>query len=178
MPKDDEKVSVAYALFCVSEELKAARKLYPDFPTAMHGISVLREEFEELWEQLRVKDGQRDQQKMWDEAVQVAAMAVRFMLDCCPDAHAEPVGTLTLIPAPPPARTVAICDAHHPDPFVRCWVAPGVPHAHWWVQDTVEAGGKTYQHIPGRCSPSKAREGVKGWICPPDCPVESLGLEA
>lgn len=177
MPID--KTDEDYALWCVKVELESARKQYPPFPTAMHGISVLREEFEELWELLRVKDADRDHNRMWEEAVQVGAMAVRFMLDCCPDAYKEPVSVAAYIVTP--ERTVAICDAKHPDPFVRCWVAPGKPHHHWWVQDTVEAGGRTFQHIPGRCSPGNKRKPGKTqfqareWVCPPDCPVESLG---
>ncbi len=66
----------------IAVELHDAEQQYVPFPTPMHGISVIREEFEELWELLREKDALRDKDAMRREAVQVAAMCVRFIIDC------------------------------------------------------------------------------------------------
>lgn len=46
------------------------------------GISVIREEFEELWEEVKNDEGQSGAARK--EAVQLAAMAVRYLLDLDP----------------------------------------------------------------------------------------------
>lgn len=61
----------------IFKELDRARRMHPDFPTMMHGYAVLQEEVEELWEEVK-----RDRPMLArDEAIQVAAMAIRFILD-------------------------------------------------------------------------------------------------
>ncbi len=59
------------------EASKAIAK-FPPFNSAHEGHSVLREEVEELWEHVRANTGYSDE--AYKEAVQVAAMAVRYML--------------------------------------------------------------------------------------------------
>lgn len=65
----------------VLDELHNAIDNYPAFNSAHEGMSVLREEVDELWDEVRVKQGKRDIAKMRHEAVQVAAMAIRFLMD-------------------------------------------------------------------------------------------------
>lgn len=67
----------------VRAELQAAQRSYPPMHSAHEGWAVIREELDELWAEVRVKDDHRDVAKMRREAVQVAAMAVRFILDVC-----------------------------------------------------------------------------------------------
>jgi NTP pyrophosphatase (non-canonical NTP hydrolase) len=62
------------------EALKATEK-YPPFHTAHEGFAVLLEEVNELWDEVKVKQGKRDKAKLRKEAVQVAAMALRFIID-------------------------------------------------------------------------------------------------
>jgi NTP pyrophosphatase (non-canonical NTP hydrolase) len=48
-----------------------------------HHRAVLFEEVDELWEEVRAKQGERDLDAMRAECIQVAAMAVRFAMDIC-----------------------------------------------------------------------------------------------
>jgi hypothetical protein len=79
------KIELAKVLSEVSEELDRAVAAFPAFHSAHEGHSTLREEFEELWDEVKVKQGQRLVHRMRHEAIQVAAMAVRFVLDLCGD---------------------------------------------------------------------------------------------
>jgi hypothetical protein len=49
--------------------------------SAHEGISVLREEFEELWDEVKMKHPDVD--KMRSEVIQVGAMALAFLLEVC-----------------------------------------------------------------------------------------------
>lgn len=71
----------------VGRELGDAVKKFDSFNTAHEGYAVILEELDELWTE--VKDRHQDPKRMREEAKQVAAMAVRFMLDICggPDAR-------------------------------------------------------------------------------------------
>lgn len=63
----------------VVSELERARRLFPrPFASAHEGFAILREEVDELWELVRGKQGKRDAQAMRIEAIQIAAMAIRF----------------------------------------------------------------------------------------------------
>ena len=74
--------SKAYQLSLeVLAELCRARGKFPAFHSAHEGIGVLFEEVCELWDEVREKNADAD--KMRGEAIQVAAMAMRFVLDVC-----------------------------------------------------------------------------------------------
>lgn len=67
----------------VFEELKSATSKFGSFGNSHEGCSVIREEFEELWDAVKDKKcGLPEQRK---EAIQVAAMAIRFIYDICPE---------------------------------------------------------------------------------------------
>lgn len=65
--------------FLVLWELDQAEKKHPDFPSAHHGISVIRAEYEELWEHVKADSGHTI--KAAREAVQIAATAMRYVLN-------------------------------------------------------------------------------------------------
>ena len=65
----------------ITEELVDATRANSSFHSAHEGISVIREEFEELWNEIKKKKNLRDPNLMKKEAVQVAAMAIRFIID-------------------------------------------------------------------------------------------------
>ena len=67
----------------IRNEVNAATAIYGPFHSAHEGHSVLREEFEELWDEVKVAQPRRDIEKMKHEALQTAAMAVRFVIDVC-----------------------------------------------------------------------------------------------
>lgn len=63
----------------VDQELAKATKKFAIFNSAHEGFSVIKEEVDELWHE--VKHGTVKRQRA--EAIQVAAMALRFIRDVC-----------------------------------------------------------------------------------------------
>jgi len=60
-------------------ELLRARQEHHTFTTYHHGAAVIREEYEELWEQVKKKKWNKE--AMRKEAIQVATTAIRFVVD-------------------------------------------------------------------------------------------------
>ena len=67
----------------VWKELEAAASNWPPFNSAHEGYGVIDEEFEELKEHIFMNQKKRDLDAMRKEAKQLAAMAVRFMVEVC-----------------------------------------------------------------------------------------------
>lgn len=67
----------------VSKELDRALRKYPRFNSAHEGIAVIDEEFIELRLEVYKRPKKRKVQKMRREAMQLAAMAMRFILEVC-----------------------------------------------------------------------------------------------
>jgi NTP pyrophosphatase (non-canonical NTP hydrolase) len=66
----------------VSEELDRALRKHPKWIDAHQGFAVLAEEVHELWDEVRIREGKRRPKRLRKEAIQVAAMALRFALEC------------------------------------------------------------------------------------------------
>lgn len=64
-------------------ELDNAMKNWPAFNSAHEGYGVLAEEFDELWAHVKTNQKKRDIEAMRKEAIQVAAMALRFAIEVC-----------------------------------------------------------------------------------------------
>ena len=62
-------------------ELTNARKKFPTFNSAHEGYSVLLEEVDELWDE--VKQRNQSIEIMRKEAVQIGAMALAFIVEVC-----------------------------------------------------------------------------------------------
>jgi hypothetical protein len=100
------------ALKLIVEEMERATALYGPFNSAHEGWAVIREEEEELWDEVKFNPMKLDfpphmyargyseeYQRAWKkhkhgqsmahEAVQIAAMALRFLIDLCPDKPEE-----------------------------------------------------------------------------------------
>lgn len=75
--------TVDEAFEAVRAELTSAMAKFPPFNSAHEGHSVIEEEFDELWDEIKLKQGARTLENMRAEAVQVAAMAIRFIVDVC-----------------------------------------------------------------------------------------------
>jgi hypothetical protein len=73
------------AVNAVMHESNRARDLYPAFNSAHEGYAVLLEEVDELWVEIKKNPKKRDPVAMREEAIQVAAMALRFVIDICED---------------------------------------------------------------------------------------------
>ncbi len=66
-------------------ELKRAREHYTKFASAHEGFAVLLEEVDELKAEVWKKPAWRSKERMRAEAIQIAAMALRFCIDICDD---------------------------------------------------------------------------------------------
>lgn len=79
--------TVEYRLFeifnAVKKEAESALIKWPSWASAHEGYAVLLEEVDELWEHVKTNQKNRDIPAMKKEAIQVAAMAIRFAIDCC-----------------------------------------------------------------------------------------------
>lgn len=69
----------------IREEYDRAKSNWPPFNSAHEGLAVLEEEVHELKLHVYTNQKRRDLRKMQAEAVQVAAMALRFATEVCDD---------------------------------------------------------------------------------------------
>lgn len=67
----------------ISSEVERATSKYPKMNSAHEGFAVLLEEVDELWDHVKMKETKRDLEAMKTEAIQCAAMCVRFATECC-----------------------------------------------------------------------------------------------
>ncbi len=75
--------AVHRALELVEQEVATARSRFPAFNSAHEGLAVIMEEFEELKAEVFRNPRDRSVPRMYQESIQVAAVAVRFMVDVC-----------------------------------------------------------------------------------------------
>lgn len=71
---------------CTADALAEAGRasvLWPPFNSAHEGFAVLLEEVDELKAHVWMKQSRRDLEAMRAEAIQVAAMALRFAAEVC-----------------------------------------------------------------------------------------------
>jgi hypothetical protein len=64
-------------------ELRFARGKFARFNSAHEGYAVILEELDELWAEVKGKVSPAQRLAMRKEAIQVAAMALRFIEDVC-----------------------------------------------------------------------------------------------
>ena len=95
--KTKEFLRLDFTLEQVREELIRATALHGPMRSSHEGYAVLLEEVDELWDEVKLKkrklltDQEKARVRMRKEAIQVAAMAIRFVLDVTyPVADAEP----------------------------------------------------------------------------------------
>ncbi len=69
------------AILDVSSEYQRAVDIYPMMNSPHEGLAIILEEFEELKEEVWKKQKNHNKHAMRKEAAQIAAMAVRFMVD-------------------------------------------------------------------------------------------------
>jgi len=81
-PKQD---GVSAAISSVESEVRRATALWPPFNSAHEGYGIIAEEFHELQEHVFTNQRKRDLAAMRGEAIQLAAMAVRFASEVCDD---------------------------------------------------------------------------------------------
>jgi len=74
-------MTIPTVISMVETELLSATKRYGPFRSSHEGYAVIKEELDELWEEIRKKPYHRSHTALRKEAIQVAAMAARFVLD-------------------------------------------------------------------------------------------------
>ncbi len=65
----------------IEDELRSASRQHGRFHSSHEGYAVIKEEVEELWDEIKKKTKNRSDKRMLEESVQVGAMAARFILD-------------------------------------------------------------------------------------------------
>ncbi len=81
--EDQKPDALTAAIDDARTEVTAAMKNWPAFNSAHEGYGVLAEEVDELWTHIKTNQKRRDIQAMRKEAIQVAAMALRFAAEVC-----------------------------------------------------------------------------------------------
>lgn len=74
-------MDIATALQMVRNELEKAKKQYPAFASPHEGLAIIEEEFLELRREVFLNHKVRVPEQMIKEAMQTAAMSIRFMVD-------------------------------------------------------------------------------------------------
>ena len=77
--RDEIALLAAYA----EAELRAALTHFAPFNSPHEGKAVIEEELDELWEHVKANSGQTEAARI--EAIQIAAMALRYAHDLCSD---------------------------------------------------------------------------------------------
>ncbi len=83
MKKNKKIDNVSQVVDLVLKELERASASNKPFNSPHEGFAVLLEEVDELWDEVKKKTKNRDNKLMQDEAVQIAAMGIRFITDLC-----------------------------------------------------------------------------------------------
>ena len=73
--------AVRNVLSALEVELLVAQREHPPMHSPHEGYAVIREELEELWEHVKADTGASYDAR--SEAIQLAAMACRYVLDIC-----------------------------------------------------------------------------------------------
>lgn len=65
----------------VQDELKSAMGKFPPYNSAHEGWAVIREELDELWDEIKNDKEWDAEERQMKEALQVAVTAIRFIYD-------------------------------------------------------------------------------------------------
>ena len=71
------------AIELVINELNNANKKFPLFNSSHEGWAVIKEEMDELWDEVKNNKDPMSKTKQKKEAIQVAAMGIKFLMSCC-----------------------------------------------------------------------------------------------
>lgn len=70
----------------IQTEYRRASILFPEFNTPHEGYAIIKEELDELWEAVKLKQSNPERLvRIIKEVTQVGAMALRFLIDLCED---------------------------------------------------------------------------------------------
>lgn len=80
-------MTLEQALKLVADEYKMAERKFPEFRSPHEGYAIMKEEVDELWDV--IKNNQcayhlyPNPAQELEEATQIAAMAIRYLVDLC-----------------------------------------------------------------------------------------------
>lgn len=85
MTQDNVTATTAEAVViaAVITELSRADRNHGPMASAHEGYAIVFEEMDELWDHVKTRQRDRDLTAMRKEAVQIAAMAIKFVRDVC-----------------------------------------------------------------------------------------------
>jgi len=78
----EEREAAAWRL--IRDEYMSATMRFGEFHNTHEGYAVILEELDELWEAIK---SNRPIEIIRQEAVRIAAMALRFLVDCCQESE-------------------------------------------------------------------------------------------
>ena len=67
----------------IEEEYLRASELYPDLHSNHEGYAVIKEEVDELWDEIKKSKDTKGNVRMQHELIQIGAMVVRFLDNLC-----------------------------------------------------------------------------------------------
>jgi hypothetical protein len=79
--EDPNDARIKPVMKAIRKEVERAMSLHGSMRNAHEAYAVLLEEVDELWDEVKKNSKTRDPLKMREEAIQVAAMAARFVID-------------------------------------------------------------------------------------------------
>ena len=71
------------SLKLIKKEFTRANKLYPDFHSNHEAYAVIKEEFDELWDEIRKEKGIKGNDEIRTELIQIGAMVVKYLENLC-----------------------------------------------------------------------------------------------
>lgn len=81
--KSRTTLSNEYLMMAVKTELDRATKNYGPMASSHEAYAVIKEEIDEYWLEVMKKPAERDRKRMQAELIQIAAMAMRAVIDTC-----------------------------------------------------------------------------------------------
>ena len=69
------------AIKSMTDEFRRAQDLFPKFHSNHEGYAVIKEEMDELWDEIKKEKGTKGNEAMKKELIQVGAMVLRFLND-------------------------------------------------------------------------------------------------
>ncbi len=78
MELSGDKINLTKALDLIVAELYRANRKFPLFSSKHEGHAVIREEFDEMWDE--VKDKNHTNSVLQKECIQLAAMCIKFLI--------------------------------------------------------------------------------------------------
>ena len=81
--KSDERKIRDFWIEKIKLEISQANSKFNNFHSRHEGYGVIKEEFDELWDEIKINSSYPGYwAPICEEAIQLAAMAIRFLMDC------------------------------------------------------------------------------------------------